>query len=431
MLMNKSNSYVRGIVNMKKLKKLYGLYNLGEAYESRYIRYYLKVSSNPGDLSMCYVNQYNDKKKYAVMKKLFARKLGKNLYQEIMECIEIIKLNRPDNSIVEKYSNILQKLDTLSPRTFTVERWCTVGTVLSSNGLFRAGAICRGKSKERLMSARGRYAKKVVAYLENNDLQNAKKYIDEICKNRFLSYCLEGEMQYFKLYFNLLNKSDMNKYSINWEKCENYDAEYSALIKDKTIKIIGPANALNSDKEDNEYLIGINCTKEVQEHKVDAMYNQSVVAEKAFGILPRKYSGYGRICIYDYDGCQKVINKMRFSKRMDSLYYKGVMHLVPQVVMDVLINGGKSLCVEGTTLFMSERVYHDQYFNEDEGERQEHCCSMGKHDLESQFIFLKNLYHAGCFGTDDILKEILNLSVEEYLENMEYLYSFDRIFIKN
>lgn len=415
---------------MKILKKLYVLYSLGEYYESKYIRYYLKVSSNPGNLSMCDANEYSVEKKYAAMKTLFARKLGGDLYQEIMECIEIIMQQRPNDSIIEKYNNILQKLEELSPRTFTVERWCTVATVLSCNGLFRAGAICRRKSQERLMSVKGHYAKKVVAYLENKDLQNAKICIDLICKNRILSSYLEGVIEYFKFYYNLLSKSCADKYSIDWEKCENYDIEYSTLIKGKNIRIIGPTTELNSNKKDSEYLIGINCTKEVQEHKVDAMYSQSAVAEKAFSTLPQKYRGYGRLCIYDYDGCKKEVNKMRFSKRMDNLYYKGVMHAVPHALMDILINGGKSPCVEGTTLFMSERLYHDQYVGITEEVRQMHCCSFGKHDLQSQFVFLKNLYHAECFRPDETLKKILDLPVDKYLENIEYLHSFNRIFVK-
>lgn len=389
------------------------------------------MSSNPGNLSLYYENEYSIERKYAVMKILFARKLGDDLYQEIMECIEIIKQKRPDDSIVERYSNILQKLDNLSARTFTVERWCTVGTVLSCNGLFRAGAICRRKSQERLMSVKGHYAKKVVAYLENKDLQNAKKCIDMICKNRIVSSYLEGEIEYFKFYFNLLSKSCTDKYSIDWEKCENYDVEYSTLLNGKNIRIIGPTTELNDNKKDNEYLIGINCTKEIRDHKVDAMYSQFAIAEKVFSTLPQKYRGYGRLCIYDYDGCKKKVNKMRFSRRMDNLYYKGVMHAVPHALMDVLINGGESPCVEGTTLYMSERMYHDQYFGKTVVVRQKYCYSLGAHDIQSQFIFLNNLYHAGCFKPDETLKTILDLPVEKYLENIEYLYPFNGVFVKD
>ena len=417
----------QSVYTRNKLKEMiYFFFNPTEWYEKAYVRHYLKIS-NPEQVTVCNENEYNLEKKYDILKRVLSRGLKRDLYLEIMECINHVRLNETSKEIVEKYNHMLQGLQNLTINTFTSERWRTIATMLYTNGLFRAGAICREKSQQRLFIKKGHYATKVLAYLENGDLQNAKINIDKICSNPILLYSIDYQVEYYKFYYNLMNQSGTNQYDVELQSIDNWDADYSALMNDQNVRIIGPAFEWDGRKKDGEYIIRINCMEEeVEEHKADVLYYSPMIAESIFGDLGLEKVRHHKICIYDYDGYKKQIKKWRYSYAYDEVFYMGTMHTAPHIVMDILLNGGKKVCVEGITLYMSKQIYAESYCSYEEAKviRKYYIYAFARHNLQSQFLFLKNLYHAGKINVDDTLKGILDLSIEEYLKGMEELYTF-------
>lgn len=412
---------------MHKMNKIiYYFHHPGEFYEKVYTRLYLGVK-NPAYLTVCSVKQNDIKKAYAAVRKLLAGKFDDELYSEIVECMDMIRESKPYETIMEKYDTVLSKLDKVPPKVFTGYRWCTIASVLCCNGLFRAEAVCREKSKQYFMSSRGNYAQKITISLENRNLETARLLIDHICRLKLWKYFMYERIQYYKFYYNMLGKKEVNPYSIDWHAIENADEDFRKYLTQKEVKIIGPTIKEIGIVKTNEYIVRMNSDEtEVRKHIADAIYFRPEPFKKVFGGAEIVFKRLGKICVYDYDAANKKVRKKRITYAPNCIFYMRTMNTVQHILMDVLTNGASSVYIGGTTLFMSEKTHYAHYadYLAPKKDRDIFLRGLANHNLQSQFIFMQNLYQTGCFKADDTLHNILSLSVEEYLANMERLHAF-------
>lgn len=118
------------------------------------------------------------------------------------------------------------------------------------------------------------------------------------------------------------------------------------------------------------------------------------------------------------------INQYQNVHRLDHWYkilFLGDANMLPMMILDLRKHGIENIAVWGNNLFCSKKIHSSDYMFGN-NENYKYMRSLAAHDMISNFKIMKRMYLAGIISVDPILRDVLDLSLEEYIEEMEKIH---------
>ena len=195
---------------------------------------------------------------YEEMKRLLLRNWGKAFGQKgledsfLTELAAAIKIMDESKEIfIEKYETLLQKIKEIDSKVLSASQWKKLSGMLTANGLFRMGFVCREKAIQEIL----RNSKKTTyllesfnAYMELADYEKAGKQLNRLKgKWLFKTYCKET-LELCENFYAILTH-DKERLKENYQKSVGVEKEYYDFVKNNRVAIIGPAPGKTEDLE--------------------------------------------------------------------------------------------------------------------------------------------------------------------------------------
>lgn len=312
----------------------------------------------------------------------------------------------------ELYCEILNHFENVSAYHYSMERWNTLTTFFISNGLFRLGLICRQKAESAIeLKHSPKYIyKNIIVCIENGDLDKAQNLFKIIDKRPFNSF---SEIKLLSEYLNIIN----GKTSL-----EKADFNYRNYLQGKKVKIIGPlmSEKDNQSKNEDEIIVRNNVKVNQKETVNVSYYNYDGFSKikNDLGVLIKKI---------DYIVVKAVCGRIEKHQNVHMLdpWYKilflGDANMLPMMILDLRKHGVENITVWGNNLFCSKKIHSSDYMFGN-NENYKYMRSLAAHDMISNFKIIKRMYLAGIISVDPILRNVLDLSLEEYVEEMEKIH---------
>lgn len=288
-------------------------------------------------------------------------------------------------------------------------QWRTLYRIAMTNGMFELALILRKKYKTSIRETTDkRYLwRKLQCAFEDDELDITKKIITTIKNNsEYINYCAV-DIEKAELLLNILDN----------EKIALKDSAFYNYIDGKIIQIIGPTENNKIINKKNYIKVKINENK-IQEESASeiAYYNHEVYNEikdkqkKLLNIF--KYVVINRFMGNDPANAREII-------RFNSLFLIGSPQILLRILFDLNVGNPSGIYVTGMNLYTSTKVYNSSYIGANKRSNWQQAVSIGIHDIISQFFFLQNMYKHRCFKADNILTELMNLDVKEYILRVE------------
>lgn len=309
------------------------------------------------------------------------------------------------------YENLLSYLNEMGYSYYSAYRWISISNFLIANGLFRAGLVCREKSKEAFLSMRlSRRITNHVAgiYFENADYNSAFDLLRNF-------WTLDVRINENRLLLSLFSGRTTPSF-------EHHDESFEKYISNRNCIIIGPA--IDEKIQENHDAIIIRNNSPIDSEK-PADYNRIVyyngeaisrgididIAAKKMGYLVVK-QGYniGSVLSANIHECCIFAG----------MPYVGTYNMLPLMIMDLWLHNVGHIYVTGNNLYLSKNPYSKEYRNS--LDKMGRLRAFSVHNMFSQFCCLKNLFSAGVFDADEELTTILNMSPQQYALEMERIY---------
>lgn len=368
------------------------------------------------------------------------RKAG--IYIPVTESLYWAGQGRKIETINHKYLDRIQQIE---PETLSWRQWDSLRFLLCSKGLFQMSHICRNNAVERLISSNGAYGilRRFAYAVENGYYTEADELVHS---KKFLLLKIFGKERYEQC-------KDICATLSGEKKTEDAFGEY---IAHKRVVILGPAQHdkgyLDYGKEKDvivrfayrgkEYLPA--CDKEIPTDI--SCYNGEFEAYEEQNELKNfkqdlKFAAYKRIPVSQslplfYTHALKSAHYKRMALKEDRQNFPGernmyilepgVMfgqaNMVPNAIFDCMHYETECIYVRNCNLYMAKKCYAKDYSIRNSDPKRL-LYAFAKHDYEGQFNLLKALYKAGKFECDEECKNVLSLSADEYIKNMEIIYT--------
>ena len=264
----------------------------------------------------------------------------------------------------------------------------------------------------------------LTSIIENIVYQENSNFDKEILffKNKFI--CDKDIFKQFYDFFLVINKKNITQTIISRD-----DVEYSKLIKNKSVSIIGPAD-VNHDqgKTIDSFDLVVRPI-----YNPDQKLNQNFYGKRTdisyynFGFiskLPEKIKHSSKLLKFINlkvkDKVYEQNKNYRIFKLLDPIYFNGSGNAIPNIVFDLIFFSPKKIKIFNSTLYLGKSLYGKDFQIYD-GRQNFNLIKNYKirnHDLISQFIFLKIIWlkELICFDNfgSDVIKKTLNEYVKEY-----------------
>lgn len=362
--------------------------------------------------------------------KLLGKK-NNDLKCSIIECLMLLFRNEKSQEYNALYQSILNDFSSMNIEVFSVNRWKTLSSFFTCNGMFQIGEICRCKAKECLLKRKDCFGdewRKAIVLLENRDFEGALKYINKIERNIILKNFYEEEIISLKIYYELLT----GKKILEFCGYEGKDSDFNDIVKGQELLVIGPAPMKEEFPfEDKDYIAIRNNERRENddisyktERKTDISYYNGVGSKwirenKDLDFIEQfKY-----VVLKNRDDWKQEKMRIRKTLPVDALFFIGTFNVLPIIVIDVWRFNIKSLSVCGNNLFLSKNPHKSDYIAAEQVRKKyDKWRSFAVHEMSSQLLFLRNAYISNRFIPDDELKSVIELSTREYVKQMEEIY---------
>lgn len=307
--------------------------------------------------------------------------------------------------------------------------WSALESFVLSQGFFVLGLECHKKYCKSVFLQKNRFFRgfsKFAVLIEQGRTEDALKELKTLEKNKILQKLRSRALYMARLYCNALNHIDQKPVLPFEEDCVT--VAYRRYVEGKKLLIIGPAPTNFSD---NNYdsVIRVNDAKNIHQgegllgRNTDISYfNVERVDEEMrlgetflklkFAVWKNRFNRIGK----------EYINARGTICPSDILTI-GHFNMIQVTLFDLLRFDWKKIKITGVNLMASKKIYTDDYIRGKEiVETENFLDAYSTHNAFCQFYFLKNLYKAGVFSTDNELHEILTHTAKAYSEKMEKLY---------
>lgn len=361
----------------------------------------------------------------------------KKMQDVINRMISCYKLRWKNNSEYEQqYILLLQQVKELDADILSLFRWKNMQGAAFNLGLFSLGLYFRNKAIEKVKLHQGekkyKYQRFLIALEEQDysyaedilaDMERAKKreYLPgqlEMAR-QYLSIMCNDE-KYFKMKYKQLTIEDKDFYdAVNRENFILFGVVYEDLsaynVRDDTkmvrINYAGESTLGKAVKYKNiwmSYYRDINRIKQLE-------------AESA----KKEFQSIEYLINYQGDMAKKYLEKkVHSASNITPLCFEGFSYMIPIMLFDLAKMGRRKISISGVNLFhgkIHDESYRKALVDKEENKRL-YWNSFFNHSVITQFIMLRNLRTAGVIEPIGVLNDVLDLSLEQYVEDLEKIY---------
>jgi glycerophosphoryl diester phosphodiesterase len=372
----------------------------------------------------------------------FGKYLPVSMVNSLIKSVDTIRGNQI-NSSEELTKNIQNQICAINADVFSLDEWLCLYDVLNWNGLFQCGLVARQKGTQQAYQQA--YSKLnnaeslrigAMAAIDRADFKIADKYIDRLSAIGFNGQKF-AELRAYKC----LQEGDLKGFRKLWPyQAKSVDVLFQQYIRGKSVAVVGPAPTGVADGEEiNSFDVvirfnyrGLDSMPDAREYGTKtniSLYNahtiRYLIAQNKLGVLSELDFCLIRRPRYDLDSLGWDKNKIRLIYESDNIFYKSL-NGVPAVLFDVLLQGAGKVKLFKSNFYLASQQHSEKYRGRDEANfagfpLRKIQPVVANHDLISQISFTRNLWKAGVIVVDEECAEVLKLSDESYLCQMEKL----------
>lgn len=354
---------------------------------------------------------------------------------EYMRILAVFIIKRYKEELISEmeYENYLVGIRAIDTQVLSTEKWKLLSFISSAFSLFQIGYAFRKKAIESVFIIIG--IKKTTDYLFNEAF-NASMDINKYEKVRMLlKLCSNNRIKKHLLYFNMMTVNKVNSRKIR--RFSREDTEFANYIRGKNVAIIGPAlsevnhgdeidtfdvvirlNYRGSDKLPDKIKVGkktnVSYYNNLTIRNLNVNEKEIIYNDLNYWVVPQKSVAHEN----DFD----IINRKGRERHILLFYFMGYPNLIQHILLDILIFDPKRIKIFDVNFFMANMQHQDNYVIK-KLSKQEFVYSSAVHDLISQINFIRQLWQNRQCEVDETCENILRLSNEEYLKNMEEIYT--------
>ena len=338
---------------------------------------------------------------------------------------------------------LLEDSRELDPNSLTSDKWLEYCHLCMLNGMFQLGAIIRSKAIES-------------SYIEANFSTASKNQI----YRAFKAAVDQADYQYANNMLEMLSSTNMDdkdliKCRLFLSMCQgdletvsslarsfysNADRLFYDYLKNKEVALVGPAPLDNNNG------------KEIDSHEV--VVRLSYVGGSSFAdtnILGAKIniSYYGDFFseaiskLPDYDFLKKldytVFKTIRYQYQKElykagksrvlfspnDCFFNGSAHMIQNALFDLLCFSPNRIKLYNVNFFLSTKMHYDGYskiLRRRKGVKRRYYERHANHKYLSSLNYTRNLWNSGIIEVDNFCSEVLNMTSEDYMSEMQKIY---------
>lgn len=321
----------------------------------------------------------------------------------------------------------------------TCEGWLNLYDILTWNGFLLAGLMARRSAARQACTEADAspanvalQARAARVCLESGHLEGAQTYLDRI-DGHGVSVTLT----------NYLRLQEGKVSDVNVCVREPSDAAFYEYIRGKSVAVVGPApNSLMSGAEIDGFDVVVRFNQlgggsqggadtfgartDVSYFNTGHLRYQSQI-KNAFNAQELKFYVFKDLK-YEFQERDRRLGRARRMIKADIMFH-GVPNAVPAAVFDLFHFSPKRVKVFSTNFFLSRRTHAEGYgdrrgFQLDSPQQLVRLHGvLYLHDLIAQRRFIKSLWESGLLEVDAECASVLRLSDDEYMGEMERIYS--------
>jgi hypothetical protein len=204
---------------------------------------------------------------------------------------------------------------------------------------------------------------------------------------------------------------------------------WSEFVTDKQILLLGPApiSKILEKNKYKSYLVArplspkslmFDSAEQILNGRVDLPYVDASILDKSRDL----FKHYNYTSLNQESKSKLKEDNFRVAKNPNLLFNSGGAYTGLTMIYDLLISPISKLEVFGVSSFLSDQVYRKDYNSQDPEGRFRNHNHFAAHNIFENFSIMKNLSDPRLFfGEEELF--IKNLSLEEYAQKMDDLYS--------
>lgn len=223
--------------------------------------------------------------------------------------------------------------------------------------------------------------------------------------------------------------------------CARLNLYFDELLNKKRVAIVGPANDpeidFNKISHGYDVIIILNYEqgtlgtyKKNPEVKVISYYNAEYF-HLIFESTEKKHQIFSELdgIVLKGDTCKlseeiRALRKTRDKLNFEQLLYYGNPNMIQNIVLDLLQFQPHCMDVYGCNLNLTNDQYRKDYIgNKNKYDKNKYKESFSIHNLIIQFQILEILYKNRFITPDNMLRDVLDMGIEQYLIRMEELFN--------
>lgn len=353
---------------------------------------------------------------------------------QMIKCYQLCDANSSEYE--QQYSFLLRQAEELDADTLSLFRWKTMQGAAFNLGLFSLGLRFRNKAIEKVKlhqeEKKYKYQRFLVA-LEEQDYSYANELLTDMEKTKGTKYSsslLEMARQYLCIMCN-----DETYFEMKYKQLTTEDKNFYDAIKKEDFVFFGPVyedlSAYNI--RDNTKMIRLNYGGESTLGKAAKYRNVWMSYYRAIDRIrqwserhaKKEFSSVEYLINYKDSASKNYLDKkVRNAKEVTSLCFEGFNYLVPVALFDLAKMGRREIKIGGVNLYHGKA--HDGSYLKASGDREwnkrRYWNAFFRHSVITCFIMLKNMREVGVIEPIGVLIDILNLSLEQYIRDLEKEY---------
>ncbi|QLA18862.1 tetratricopeptide repeat protein [Desulfolutivibrio sulfoxidireducens] len=367
--------------------------------------------------------------------------LANNLPDLLISCVDFI---RSGASTKEINSQLLVCLRNTDVHSLTRSQWILLYDVLAWNGLFYCGLESRKKAiKKTHIEANEDSSNETfimhatLASIEQSDFLTAKSYLNMLASLECSQKLHDELLSYYNLCSgNIASFQEYISLTFTFE-----DIDFYSYIQDKTVAIVGPAPTDSDDGQEIDAsdvvlrfnYLGRKSLPESLKHgnKINiSLYSDSILYHTSQHDIELHLNDLDfiiyRTMQYEIPSYFRVKGKRLKQNRH---FFHKAPNAVPAALYEILAYKPARVKVYKSNFFLSRQAYDKNYFlldsfSDDIDSRQVfQKLPVSRHDPISQLTFVRNLFQHGLIEVDKDCARVLRLSNEEYMFQMEEIYT--------
>jgi len=344
-----------------------------------------------------------------------------------------------------EYSYYSETIKNIDYNLLSSDQWKFLYGLFLRNGLIQLGfncreyalkvAVCEAEDDQENSDIIANAAK---ATIESRDFKTSNEYLKKLKKKQVhLADDLNNFQKLFLSYNNFKDKIINENYS-------EADRSFYNFVSNKSIAIVGPAPTPQySGEEIDSFDIVIRVSyfgnlPDGSEINIGSRTDISYYGNVFSKLISKKINEFSfannlKFCVFksqipnnEFQNEMSKFGKARYFRKKN-VFFNGSPMMIQNALLDVLDFNPSLVKIFNTTFYLGSKTHFDGYrvVKEDVKENPfKGLPGFAHHDIVSNFMFVKNLYHFQRIEADEASRDVLQLSKEEFVEALKNNHPF-------